>query len=137
MGCLLAYRASCLAGCTRPAQGVSMLRAPTHHEDRASAALAFIYPSAWNRNSADFAFWAFSEVRLLGILGNSETASKGIHGAAEKEPGCVISCEGKAECAQGVHRGRPQLASSVFDVSSHRSSALRYRDPLPRRWACQ
>ena len=73
----------------------------------------------------------------MGILGNSDTASKGIHGAAEKEPGCVISYEGKVECAQGVHRGRPQLASSVFDISGHRSSAFRSRDPLPRRWACQ
>jgi hypothetical protein len=35
----------------------------------------------------------FSEVELplLGILGNSDAASKGIHGAAEKEPGCVIT----------------------------------------------
>ena len=30
------------------------------------------------------------EVRILGILGNSDAASKGIHAAAEKEPGCVI-----------------------------------------------
>ncbi len=42
-----------------------MLRAPTHQEDRASAALAFIHRSAWNMNSANFAFWAFSEVRRV------------------------------------------------------------------------
>jgi hypothetical protein len=32
--------------------------------------LALIHPIAWNRNSAKFAFWAFSEVelRLDGVL---------------------------------------------------------------------
>ena len=32
----------------------------------------------------------FCELRLLGILGNSDAASKSIRVAAEKEPGCVI-----------------------------------------------
>ena len=27
-----------------------------------------IHQSAWNRNSANFAFWAFAEVRLASIL---------------------------------------------------------------------
>src|SRR5215218_2627112 len=30
-----------------------------------------IHRSAWNRNSANFAFWAFSEVRIQGILGST------------------------------------------------------------------
>jgi hypothetical protein len=33
----------------------------------------------------------FTGVRGMDILGNSDAASKGIHGAAEKEPGCVIT----------------------------------------------
>jgi len=32
---------------------------------------ALIHPSAWNRNSANFAFIEFYEVRVLGILGSS------------------------------------------------------------------
>jgi len=31
----------------------------------------FIHPSAWNKNSANFAFWGFSEVRFKGILRTS------------------------------------------------------------------
>jgi hypothetical protein len=52
-----------------------------------------IHRSAWKKNSPklDFRFTEFSEVRILGILGNSDAVSKGIHGAAEKEPGCVIT----------------------------------------------
>ena len=30
--------------------------------------LALIHRSAWNKNSANFAFWAFSEVRRYGVL---------------------------------------------------------------------
>ena len=32
----------------------------------------FIHPSAWNKNSANFAFWGFSEVELpiYGVLGS-------------------------------------------------------------------
>src|SRR5215208_8541603 len=30
-----------------------------------------IHPSAWNRNSANFAFWVFCEVRIHGVLGSS------------------------------------------------------------------
>jgi len=33
--------------------------------------LALIHPSAWNKNSANFAFWGFSEVRIHGVLGSS------------------------------------------------------------------
>jgi hypothetical protein len=53
--------------------------------------MRLMHPSAWKEDSANFAFTEFYEVRLLGILGNSDAASKGIHGAAEKEPGCVIT----------------------------------------------
>jgi hypothetical protein len=37
--------------------------------------LALIHRSAWNRNSANFAFWGFCEVRILGIL-RSWTSAK-------------------------------------------------------------
>jgi hypothetical protein len=47
--------------------------------------------SSFSGNSRKFALKEFCELRLLGILGNSDAASKGIHGAAEKEPGCVIT----------------------------------------------
>src|SRR5215207_1493024 len=30
-----------------------------------------IHRSAWNRNSANFAFWGFCEVRIHGVLGSS------------------------------------------------------------------
>jgi hypothetical protein len=30
--------------------------------------LTLIHRSAWNRNSANFAFWAFCEVRIHGVL---------------------------------------------------------------------
>jgi hypothetical protein len=30
-----------------------------------------IHPSAWNKNSANFAFWGFSEVRIHGVLRSS------------------------------------------------------------------
>jgi hypothetical protein len=33
--------------------------------------LALIHRSAWNKNSANFAFWAFSEVRRYGVLRSS------------------------------------------------------------------
>ena len=33
------------------------------------ASFLFIHPSAWKWNSANFAFWAFSEVRMVRILG--------------------------------------------------------------------
>src|SRR5215203_3379107 len=38
---------------------------------------SLIHRSAWNKNSANFAFWAFSEVRLKGVLesGNSKPYS--------------------------------------------------------------
>jgi hypothetical protein len=31
-------------------------------------ALTLIHRSAWNTNSANFAFWAFSEVRIASVL---------------------------------------------------------------------
>src|SRR5215212_571043 len=47
----------------RVANRVGVLRAP------APPHCALIHRSAWNRNSANFAFWAFSEVRrFLGTL---------------------------------------------------------------------
>src|SRR5215211_1664908 len=36
---------------------------------------ALIHLSAWNRISANFAFWAFCELRLYGVLGSSSSAS--------------------------------------------------------------
>ena len=33
--------------------------------------LALIHPSAWTKNSANFAFWAFCEVRVHGVLRSS------------------------------------------------------------------
>jgi hypothetical protein len=36
-----------------------------------------IHPSAWNRNSANFAFWGFSEVRIHGVLRSSRLACGG------------------------------------------------------------
>ena len=35
------------------------------------AAQQIIHPSAWNKISQKFAFWAFSEVRMYRILGES------------------------------------------------------------------
>jgi hypothetical protein len=39
--------------------------------------LSLIHRSAWNRYSANFAFWAFSEVRFKGILGSWSTLRTG------------------------------------------------------------
>src|SRR5215217_4074311 len=36
---------------------------------------ALIHRSAWNRNSANFAFWGFSEVSLYGVLRSSTRAA--------------------------------------------------------------
>jgi hypothetical protein len=38
-----------------------------------AVALASIHPSAWNRDSANFAFWGFSEVRIHGVLRSSHS----------------------------------------------------------------
>jgi hypothetical protein len=38
--------------------------------------LALIHPSAWNRNSANFAFWGFSEVRQWFNADPSSTGNK-------------------------------------------------------------
>src|SRR5829696_435408 len=59
------------------------------------------------------------------------------HCAKEKASGRMIAREDKVGYTQEDHHGRPRLASSVRDVSGHRRSAFRYRDPLPRRWPCQ
>jgi hypothetical protein len=53
--------------------------------------VGLLIPSSENSVMAKFAERLIGEVRILGILGNSDAASKGIHGAAEKEPGCVIT----------------------------------------------
>jgi hypothetical protein len=44
-------------------------------EGRAALALlvTFIHRSAWNRNSANFAFWAFCELRHNGVLRSSHS----------------------------------------------------------------
>jgi hypothetical protein len=43
--------------------------------DPGPSLLAFIHRSAWNRYSANFAFWGFCEVRIHGVLGSSHTRS--------------------------------------------------------------
>jgi hypothetical protein len=47
-------------------------------------------PSNGTSQKPDNRKFAVDGFRFLGILGNSDAASKCIHGAAEKEPGCVI-----------------------------------------------
>src|SRR5215208_7992332 len=44
--------------------------------------LAPIHPSAWNRNSANFAFWGFCELRIDGVLGSSSPEIASWYGGA-------------------------------------------------------
>jgi hypothetical protein len=50
--------------------------------------LTFIHPSAWNRNSANFAFWGFSEVELpiYGVLRSSVP----VFGTLQRKEGYVV-----------------------------------------------
>jgi hypothetical protein len=52
--------------------------------------LALIQRSAWNKNSANFAFWDFSEVRFNGVLGSSlPTSTKSVSNNSTLGGGCA------------------------------------------------
>ena len=49
----------------------ALLKGPTTRplQQLRARALVPIHPNAWNRNSANFAFWGFSEVRAVMLTG--------------------------------------------------------------------
>src|SRR5215211_2442329 len=63
-----------------------------------TSSLGLIHPSAWNRNSANFAFWAFSEVELpiYGVLRSSRLPNADISGNAWRYP--TLDCEDLLTC---------------------------------------
>jgi hypothetical protein len=50
----------------------ALLKGPTTRplQQLRARALIPIHRSAWNKNSANFAFWGFCELRLYGVLEN-------------------------------------------------------------------
>jgi hypothetical protein len=63
--------------------------------------LALIHQSAWNRFSANFAFWGFCELRLYAVLRSSRVWTDSVGSLSKEEqhrayPQQVDKCEGEA-----------------------------------------
>jgi hypothetical protein len=104
----------------------ALLKGPTTRplQQLRARALVPIHPNAWNRNSTNFAFWAFSEVRTrLGRVasclwwkGSSRPRSHvGLRGA-HAQGGHVMEARTEADTftmvALSRHRHRPPHANS-------------------------
>jgi hypothetical protein len=67
-----------------------------------------IHPSAWNRNSANFAFWAFSEVHIPALCVVLCRASK-LWTTIQKiqiiRTGCIMAPERIGAPDPGAHKG--------------------------------